>query len=63
MIMVHLEAKRYGLKGLPAEEIPNFFKLMFGYWYLLLPLIVLVTMMMTCLLYTSGAGSVCRITL
>lgn len=47
MIMVHLEAKRYGLKGLPAEEIPNFFKLMFGYWYLLLPLIVLVTMMMT----------------
>ncbi len=47
MIMVHLEAKRYGLKGLPAEEIPNFFKLMFNYWYLLLPLIVLVTMMMT----------------
>ncbi|MBQ2035848.1 MAG: TRAP transporter permease, partial [Peptococcaceae bacterium] len=47
MIMVHLEAKRYGLKGLPAEEIPNFFKLMFSYWYLLLPLIVLVTMMMT----------------
>ena len=24
MIMVHLEAKRYGLKGLPPEEIPNF---------------------------------------
>ncbi len=47
MIMVHLEAKRYGLKGLPPEEIPNFFKLMFNYWYLLLPLIVLVTMMMT----------------
>ena len=47
MIMVHLEAKRYGLKGLPPEEIPNFFKFMFCYWYLLLPLIVLVTMMMT----------------
>lgn len=47
MIMVHLEAKRYGLKGLPPEEIPNFFKLMFGYWYLLIPLVVLVTMMMT----------------
>ena len=47
MIMVHLEAKRYGLKGLPPEEIPIFFKLMFSYWYLLLPLIVLVTMMMT----------------
>ena len=47
MIMVHLEAQRYGLKGLPAEEIPNFFKLMFSYWYLLLPLVVLVYMMMT----------------
>lgn len=47
MIMVHLEAKRYGLKGLPPEEIPNFFKLMAHYWYLLLPLIILVTMMMT----------------
>lgn len=47
MIMVHLEAQRYGLKGLPAEEIPNFFKLMLGYWYLLIPLVVLVTMMMT----------------
>ncbi len=47
MIMVHLEAKRYGLKGLPAEEIPNFFKLTFGYWYLLLPLVILVYMMMS----------------
>lgn len=47
MIMVHLEAKRYGLKGLPPEEIPNFLKLMLGYWYLLIPLVVLVTMMMT----------------
>lgn len=47
MIMVHLEAQRYGLKGLPPEEIPNFFKLMFSYWYLLLPLVVLVYMMMT----------------
>ena len=47
MIMVHLEAQRYGLKGLPPEEIPNFFKLMFSYWYLMLPLVVLVYMMMT----------------
>lgn len=47
MIMVHLEAQRCGLKGLPPEEIPNFFKLMFSYWYLLLPLVVLVYMMMT----------------
>lgn len=47
MIMVHLEAKRFGLKGLPAEEIPNFFRLMLSYWYLLIPLVVLVTMMMT----------------
>ena len=47
MIMVHLEAKRYGLKGLPPEEIPNFFRLMLSYWYFLIPLVVLVTMMMT----------------
>ena len=47
MIMVHLEAQRYGLKGLPAEEIPSFLKLMTGYWYLLLPLIILVYMMMS----------------
>lgn len=47
MLMVHLEAQRYGLKGLPPEEIPHFFKLMLGYWYLLIPIVVLVTMMMT----------------
>lgn len=47
MLMIHLEAQKYGLKGLPAEEIPNFFRLMFGYWYLLIPLIALVTLMMT----------------
>ena len=47
MIMVHLEAQRYGLKGLPPEEIPNFFKLMLSYWYLMLPLVVLVYRMMS----------------
>ena len=47
MIMVHLEAQKYGLKGLPEEEIPHFGKLMMSYWYLLLPLVTLVYLMMT----------------
>lgn len=46
-IVVHLEAQRYDLKGLPADEIPRFSHLMMNYWYLLIPLVVLVTMMMT----------------
>ena len=44
-IMVHLEAKRMGLKGLPKETIPNFFKLMLKKGYLLVPIIVLVICM------------------
>lgn len=47
MLMIHLEAQKYDLKGLPADEIPHFGKLMLGYWYLLIPLITLVTLMMT----------------
>lgn len=44
-IMVHLEAKKMGLKGLPKEAIPNFFKLMLKKGYLLLPIVVLVICM------------------
>ncbi|MCF0121104.1 MAG: TRAP transporter permease [Oscillospiraceae bacterium] len=43
-IMVHLEAKKLGLKGLPKDQIPNFFKLMVHNGYLLLPLVVLVVL-------------------
>jgi len=44
-LMVHFEAKRIGLKGLPKESIPNFFKLIVRKGYLLLPIITLVGLM------------------
>ena len=44
-IMVHLEAKKMGLKGLPKESIPNFFKLILKKGYLLLPIVALVICM------------------
>ncbi len=40
-IVVHLEAKRLGLKGIPKEQLPKFLKLL-PRVYLLLPLVVLV---------------------
>ena len=44
-LMIHFEAKKLGLRGLPKESIPNFFKLLFSKGYLLLPIVVLVAMM------------------
>ena len=44
-IMVHLEAKKLGLKGLPKDAIPNFFKLILKKGYLLIPVVVLVVCM------------------
>ena len=44
-MMVHFEGKRLGLKGLPKEAIPNFFKLIISNGYLLLPVVVLVICM------------------
>ena len=44
-MMIHFEAKKLGLKGLPKEAIPNFFKLLLTKGYLFLPIIVLVSMM------------------
>lgn len=44
-IMIHLEAKKLGLKGLPKESIPNFWKLLFKKGYLFLPIVTLVTFM------------------
>ncbi|MBR2341818.1 MAG: TRAP transporter fused permease subunit [Clostridia bacterium] len=44
-IMVHLEAKKTGLKGLPKEAIPNFFKLILKKGYLLIPIIALIICM------------------
>ena len=44
-MMIHFEAKKLGLRGLPKESIPNFFKLFLRKGYLLLPIVVLVAMM------------------
>ncbi len=44
-MMVHFEAKRLGLKGLPKETLPNFFKLILKKGYLLAPIVVLVICM------------------
>lgn len=44
-MMIHFEAKKLGLKGLPKESIPNFFKLIIKKGYLLLPVIALVVAM------------------
>lgn len=44
-LMVHFEAKRCGLEGLPKEAIPNFLKLVLSNGYLLIPVVVLVVCM------------------
>ena len=42
MIMVHFEARKLGLQGMPADEVPNFWKLMKQNGHLILPLIAIV---------------------
>jgi TRAP transporter 4TM/12TM fusion protein len=44
-LMIHFEAKKLGLKGLPKESIPHFGKLLLAKGYLFLPVIVLVGLM------------------
>ncbi len=44
-IMVHFEARKNGLEGLPRDALPNFFKLVFKKGYLLTPVVVLVVCM------------------
>lgn len=46
-VMVHLEAKKEGLKGLPRDQVPNFWRLISRDGYLLLPLVILVTLLAT----------------
>ena len=41
-IMVHLEAKKLGLRGLNENEMPKFFKVVKDNWLSLVPLIILV---------------------
>ena len=41
-VMVHLEAKKWNIKGLPKEELPQLLPLLKRQWYCLLPLVILV---------------------
>ncbi len=43
--MVHLEAGKYGLKGMNRSEMPSAWKALSARWYLVLPLAVLVFML------------------
>ena len=43
--MVHLEAGRAGLMGLPKDQLPSAWRAVRDYWYLLLPLAALVFML------------------
>ncbi len=54
-LMIHFEAKKLGLKGLPKEAIPNFLKLILTNGYLLLPIVILVIAMN----YYSAGVSAC----
>ena len=44
--MVHLEAKRLGLKGLSREQIPQLMYIMKTSWHLMIPLTVMVTLLL-----------------
>ncbi len=44
--MVHLEAKRLGLKGMSREQIPLFKHIMKTQWHLVIPLTVMVTLLL-----------------
>ena len=54
-LMVHFEAKRLGLKGLPKGTMPKFFRLLARSGYLLLPVIILVI----CMNYYTAGMSAC----
>ena len=46
-VMVHLEAKKLGLRGLNESEVPKFIKIIQDNWLAIVPLFIF------CLLYTS----------
>ena len=45
--MAHLEAARAGLRGLPESECPKLWPSLRGGWHLLLPLVALVTLLLS----------------
>jgi len=44
-LMVHFEAKKLGLKGLPKESIPHFGRLLLSKGFLFLPIVILIGLM------------------
>lgn len=46
-IMVHFEAERYGIKGLPKEDLPRLLPVVKRRGHLVLPIVVLVAMLVT----------------
>ena len=44
--MVHLEAKRLKLAGMPPEDIPNLWQVLRSSWHLFIPLVVMVTLLL-----------------
>ena len=44
-LMVHFEAKKQGLRGLPREQMPKFLPLILKKGYLFLPIVILVSLM------------------
>jgi len=46
IIIVHLEAKRLGLRGLKPEELPVFLKVIREGWMAVIPMVLLVTLIM-----------------
>ncbi len=47
LVMVHLEAKKLGLRGLSAAELPNAWAVLRRHWLTLLPLILLVYLILS----------------
>jgi TRAP transporter 4TM/12TM fusion protein len=46
LYMVHLEAKRLKLAGMPADQIPHLGRVMKSSWHLFIPLVVMVTLLL-----------------
>ncbi|PYZ92981.1 C4-dicarboxylate ABC transporter permease [Salipaludibacillus keqinensis] len=44
-VMIYLQARKQGLKGLPKEDLPNFWDVILKRGYLIIPLILIVYMM------------------
>lgn len=45
-VMVHIEAKKYGIVGIQGEELPHWKEILKKEWYISLPLVVIVVLML-----------------